>query len=232
VRVVTTCSKAGLEEYGHRWLESRGNWPEGTDFRFYTEGFTVDCPGKDFRDMPDFSAWKLKMAKFRPPAWKWDVVRYAHKVFAACDAFEGYDGVGVWLDADCVTYKPIPAGLIESKVEGVYLARYDRTGLYTETGFWVMNCAHPKHKEFLDRWRDWYYSERFTKLPQWHDCMTLDATIRQMDIETFSLSGDHVKTMHPMSVTELGGYIDHCKGLRKELGYSPENKRHQEARAA
>jgi hypothetical protein len=29
--------------------------------------------------------------------------------------------------------------------------------------------------------------------------------------------------MHPLSKIELGKYIDHCKGARKEKGFSPEN---------
>ena len=75
---------------------------------------------------------------------------YAHKVFAACDALYDYDGIGVWLDADCVTYKPIPAYLIPAELDDAYLAHYFRQGMYTETGLWLMNCAHPEHRNFLD----------------------------------------------------------------------------------
>src|SRR5688500_9505816 len=105
MRVVTTCHKQGLEDYGFRWLESRKHWPADTDFQFYTEGFEVDCPGKDFRDLPEFSQWKLSRVRYCPPSWKYDVMAYSHKVFAACDALYDYDGIGVWLDADCVTFK-------------------------------------------------------------------------------------------------------------------------------
>lgn len=228
MRVVTTAPKGAA--YAQRWLDSRKNWPTDTEFLFYTEGYEVDCPGKDFRDLPEFSEWKLKHSRYRHPGWQWNVVGYAHKVFAACDAFYDYDGIGVWLDADCVTYKPIPEGLIESQVAEAYMAIYARQGLYTETGFWVMNCAHPAHKDFCDKWRAWYFGERYKKLPMWHDCMTLDMNLRQTGVPVKNLSEGAEKTMHPMAVTELGQYIDHCKGPRKVLGYSPENKHHQEAR--
>lgn len=224
MRVVTTAPKHALDGYAQRWLESRKNWPAGTDFRFYSEGYSVDCPGKDFRDLPEFSQWKLEHAYYVPPSWPWDVVRYAHKVFAACDALEDYDGIGVWLDADCVTHAPIPEGLIEKQVEDVYLACYQRTGLYTETGLWIMNCGHPKHREFLDAWRKWYLSDEFKRLPQWHDCFTLDATVHQMQVPVKNLSGEFHKHPHPQAMTELGKYIDHCKGPRKNTGRSPENK--------
>jgi hypothetical protein len=226
MRVVTTCHQQGLESFGHRWLESRKHWPKGTDFQFYPEGFEVDCPGKDLSEIPEFVAWKRRHSGFIAPSWQWDVVKFAHKVFAIIDALYDYDGVGVWMDADCVTYKQIPEGLIEKQVEGAYLACYQRTGMYTETGLWIVDCKHPEHKAFMDFLRGIYLSDRFKDLPQWHDCMAFDATVRAFGnrINVKNLSGEHHKSMHPMAMTELGRYIDHCKGGRKESGRSPENK--------
>lgn len=231
MRVVTTCHKAGFDEYGYRWLEGRQHWPAGTEFWFYTEGYDVPADGMTVRDLDqneEFVAWKRKYRHYKTPGWQWDVAKYAHKVFAAIDALWDYDGIGVWLDADCVTYAPIPEGLVERQVEKAYIAHYGRTGMYTETGMWIVNCAHPEHKNFLATWKDIYHSEKFKVLPQWHDCFTLDATIRAFVrdglIETNNLSGEHHKSMHPQAVTEFGKYIDHCKGQRKAAGASPENK--------
>lgn len=237
MRVVTTCHKAGLDEYGHRWLEGRKFWPKGTEFHFYTEGYTLPADGmvvKDLATLEEFAAWKRKYAHYQPPGWQWDVVKYAHKVFAAVDALEDYDGIGVWLDADVVTFAQIPDGLVEKQVEKAYIAHYGRTGMYTETGMWIIDCAHPEHKNFMATWKDVYHSEQFKRLPQWHDCMTLDATIRAFVrdglIQTHNLSGDAHKQMHPQAVTEFGQYMDHCKGPRKSVGVSPENKsRYQKA---
>ena len=238
MRVVTTCHAAGLAEYGHRWLDSRKNWPEGTEFWFYKEGYELPGEGMVVRDLNDdatLMAWKRKMRHYVAPGWQWDVVKFAHKVFAVYDAFRDYDGIGVWMDADCVTYKPIPAGLIERQVAGAYLACYQRVGMYTETGFWVMDCSHPSHKAFMDSWRDWYLGEQFKALPQWHDCMTLDYNIRRFqkagELPIKSLSGEHAKSMHPQALSALGQYIDHCKGPRKELGVSAENRHRRSGRA-
>ena len=230
MRVVTTAHKAGLDLYGHRWIESRKNWPAGTEFWWYTEGYTIEPDGMvvhDFEEQRDFIEWKAKHANYRPPpSWRWDVVAYAHKVFAACDALKDYKGVGVWLDADCVTYAKIPDGLIESYVQDAYIAHYNRPGIYTETGLWIMDCSHECHESFLNSWRAWYLSDRFKTLAQWHDCMTFDATLKQFKkeglIRTHDLSGQFGKMLHPQAMTELGKYIDHCKGARKDLGYSPE----------
>jgi hypothetical protein len=166
MRVVTTCHKAGLEQYGHRWLEGRKNWPQGTEFVFYRENFDVECPGKDFRDMPEFSQWKLKHAAYVPPGWQWDVVKFAHKAFAAIDALYDYDGIGIWLDADCVTHQPIPEGLIEKQVEGVYLAHYGRNGALYGNGFVDRGLQTPDASEFMDLFSaSGIWTDEFKKLP-------------------------------------------------------------------
>ena len=226
MRVVTTCSREGFEQYGHRWLEGRKFWPSA-EFVFYPDGFEVDCASREFP--ADFMEWRERHKDYQPPDWQWNVVKYAHKVFAACDALKDYDGIGVWLDADCVTYKKIPQGLIEKQVKDVYLAHYGRTGMYTETGMWIMDCRRPEHRSFLETWRDWYLQDKFVRLSQWHDCMTLDATIKSTGVKTKNLSGEHHLEIHPQAMTELGKYIDHCKGKRKVKGLSQENKWHAKA---
>jgi hypothetical protein len=161
-------------------------------------------------------------------SWQWDVVRFSNKVYAAVDAFMDFKGIGVWLDADCVTFNPISADYLRSLIPaGCYMAMFKRTGMATETGFWVMDCSHPEHQAFLETWRSWYDGNHFKDLPEWHDCYTLDATVRLFErkglIKTHSLSGEFEKDMHPICKVELGKYIDHCKGKRKIDGRSPEN---------
>ncbi len=225
MRVVTTSSKQGFDDHGFRWLEGRKHWPDAT-FHYYTEGFDVDCPSKDFADVPEFVEWKAKHRRYIAPTWHFDVVKFAHKVFAAYDALRDYDGLGVWLDADCVTYRKIPNGFIERQLNGAYFAHYGRTGMYTETGLWIVDCSHEQHKAFFDFWRNLYLTERYRRFPQWHDCFTLDATIRAFRelCKFHNLSGEHHKTMHPQALSEIGKYVDHCKGPRKAEGKSPENK--------
>lgn len=230
MRVVTTCSKDGFERYGHRILETWHHWPVGAELWWYTEGFTLPpTPGVvqiSMDKLQDLQAFKRKHAQYVAPNYLYDVVRFAHKVYAACDALNDYKGVGVWLDGDCVTRKDIPAGFIEGHLKRSYMALLKRKGMYTETGFWVMDCTHPQHEDFLATWRAWYETGAFQALANWTDCETLDATVRKFEkaglITTTSLSGDFEKEMHPMAKIPLGAYIDHCKGARKDLGYSPE----------
>lgn len=248
MRVVTTANREGLEKYGQAWLDSRSKWPKGTEFYWYTEGYELplqpdelrmaeqagagDNDGfiirRDLNDQADFAAWKLSHAGYKAPLWKFNVVGYAHKVFAMIDATRDYNGVAVWLDADSVTYRDVPEGLCEAQVGDAYIAHYGRPGRWTETGFWIVNCAHPAHRAFMDFMADVYLNDRFKPLHHWTDCYVLDATIKRFvskgEIKANNLSGEHEKAGHPMALTEFGKYIDHCKGDRKDKLRSPENK--------
>lgn len=223
MKIITTVHKKGFEEYGHRWVDSVPHWPG--QCVMYTEGFETDkVETKPVESIKRLMEFKEYYKEYRPPSWRYDIVKFSHKVFAAYDAFYDYDGIGVWLDADAVTYGEVPPGYIESQLDGAYLAHFKRDGWYTETGMWIMDCSKPIHKQFLDTWIEWFESGNFQNLNEWHDCTTLDATIKKLKVETKSLSGEFSKDMHPLAKADLGRYIDHCKGGRKELGFSPENE--------
>lgn len=233
MRVVTTVHKAGFEQYGQRWVESAKNWPVAADFKLYAEGFALPreatddygIEGKRVEWLPRLEAFKAKHANYKPISWQWDVVRFANKVFAAYDAFYDYEGLGVWLDCDTVTYKPIPDGYIESLMpKECLLAVFNRVGYHTESGFWMMDCAHPQKKAFLDAMLEWYESGAFENLHEWHDCTIMDAVMRKSGAKIHSLSGEFARDMHPLVKSDLGKYLDHCKGNRKAAGVSPENE--------
>lgn len=233
MRVITTVHKAGFEQYGERFLEGMKLWPDN-EFVMYAEGFDPPCSNKRNESLIRLEAIKAKYSHYKPLNWKWDVLRFANKVYAAYDAFYDYTGLGVFVDCDCVTYNGIPSGYVESLLtEGAYLGLFKRTGLYTETGFWVVDCSHPNHKSFLDSWLAEYESGDFKSLREWHDCMTMDRVVQRFErsglIKTVSLSQGFEKDMHPMAKADIGKYIDHCKGNRKAKGFSPENEFRQAA---
>jgi hypothetical protein len=177
MRVVSCCSVAGYAQYGHRWDDGKSYWHNA---EFKMEGDWISGRLQEF---------KAKYKDYVAPDWRYDIVKFSHKVFAAYEHFYDYDGIGVWLDADCVTYRDIPEGYIESLLGDGYMALLKRKGYHTETGFWIVDCRH------------------FAK----------------EGVKFTNLSGEHERDMHPLSKIELGKYIDHCKGARKEKGFSPEN---------
>lgn len=226
MKCVTTCHQAGFAQYGHRLAESLGRLP--AQWEWFTEGeFQVPCAARRLEEIAPLADLKRKHATYVPPNYMFDVTRFANKVYAAAEGLREHRGVGVWVDADCVIHKDVPAGFIEGLLDGAYLAMFRRPGLYTETGFWVMDCSHPAHRDFLRTWTDWYETGSFRSLDAWTDCHTLDATVRLFErdgaIKVTNLSGDRKGDMHPMSKSPVGQYIDHCKGPRKIAGISPEN---------
>ena len=229
MRVVTTCNEAGFKEYGFRVIDGWHHWPRDAELHWYVEGFdlpeTEGIKQKSVEYIHQLANLKRRYSSYIPPSYMWDVVRYAHKVFAAVDGFRNYGGIGVWMDADCVTFKDIPAGFFEEQLGRSYIAIFNRTS-YTETGLWIVDCSHDLHQEFMETWASWYESDAFSTIPGgWTDCHTLDATIRKFKdaITVTNLSGDHADDIHPMSYSRIGEYIDHCKGPRKASGISPEN---------
>jgi hypothetical protein len=231
MRIVTTCHKAGFEEYGHRLLETFKHFPQGTELWWYTEGYNL--PKTDgvveisLDKLYDLQAFKLRHANFVPPNYLFDVVRFSHKIYAAVDALMDYKGIGAWLDADVLALKDIPPNYLESHLRKAYIACFKRKGMYTETGFWIADCSHEQHQAFMSTLVEWYDSGVFKTLPIWTDSEVFDATVRRFEknglISTVSMSGAYEHDMHPMAKVDLAQYLDHCKGARKAAGFSPEN---------
>lgn len=233
MRVATTCNKDGFDVYGHRAIEGWNHWPKSAEFYFYVEGFDVpDAPRvikKDITKLNQLENFKRRYGRYAPPNYMFDVVKFSNKVFAAVDAFRDYKEIGVWMDADCVTFKDIPDTMFSDLLDSAYIGVFQRN-TYTETGLWIVDCSHELHIEFMETWASWYESDGFKTIQGgWTDCHTLDATIRRFKnaIKVTNLSGKFSGDPHPMSKVGLAQYIDHCKGPRKISGKSPENKHHK-----
>lgn len=229
MRVVTTCHKAGFDKYGQRFMDGLKHWPKCEVF-FYAEGFDVKGPviPKRVEHIARLERFKERHKGYRPNSWQWDVIRFANKVYAMHDAAYDCEDLIVWVDADCAAYAPIPEGYIQGLLpEDRFLAYFRRKGIHSELGFWLMDGKHAEKVAFLDTWLAWYEQDQFKDLRQWHDCETFDATVRlflrRERFKVHSLSGPFEKEMHPMAMVELAKYLDHQKGLRKDMPQSPEN---------
>ena len=231
MRIITTVHKEGFDQYGEKWLKGLDLWPAEDEFIAYTEGFDLDHPrvtGRRIESVVRAEAFKVQFRHYKPVNWRWDIVRFGNKVFSSYDALYDYKGIAVWMDADAETYAKMPEGYVRKMLpEGNYLALFKRQGMPPETGFWVMDCSHPAHQQFLDTWIRWLESGAFKQLSQWCDASTMEATIRQFEkagaIQTASLSEGFEKEHHPMAMADIGKYIDHRKGGRKGQLSSPEN---------
>ena len=173
-------------------------------------------------------------------SYLFDAVRFANKVFCVTHAIKNsieknYDYV-IWLDADTYTFRPMPRDFLESLLPKntmlTYLGRENPQkkdgGKYPECGFVGYNLKHPDIQNFTRDWEDLYISDGVFKLLEWHDSYVfwhLSKWYRQHKrIEVNDIGyWKGVKGFHVFINSELGLYMDHFKGKRKNIGSSAKN---------
>ncbi len=231
---VTTCHAEGFSQYGHRLLEGWNLFPKDDMLYWYTEGYDLPITRNvvpiDNSTIGNLVEFKSRHSSYCPPNYLWDVVRFSHKIYAVHDAMRDASGKWAWIDADIVPMKEVPSGFVESLLnDGDYIAMFRRKGMYSECGFWIVDCDHPAHKRFFDMLIDLYDSDTFKKLREWHDSYLMDVVVRQLEREgsitvtnlTTQMDAEHPMAVHPV----FSVYFDHLKGPeRKKLGHSPERK--------
>lgn len=156
--------------------------------------------------------------------FKYDAIKFCHKVFAILHAFKyNKSDILIWLDADIVTLKDIPLDLITSLIDGNKgISWFNRENNYPECGFLIFNLNCLNTHIFFNELRNTYISGDIFNFNEWHDSYI----IQQLALKIFdndqinNLSGSFSKVSHPI-INVLGEYIDHLKGVkRKELGHS------------
>lgn len=228
IAAVTTCHLEGWKKYGRRmagaWCQ---HWP--VPLRVYGEGF--HDPGRyASEDLHAAAPW-LASFKHKHPYkrlgaydYRFDAARFAHKVAAVVHAAEecATDYL-IWVDADTVTHQDVPEEFVRSLLPtgDEYIAWLDRRNKYPECGFFILNCRHPRHAEFISALRAAYVTGSLFKMAEWHDSYVIQQLVEGMGLKTRSLSGpEGFKTSHPFINGPLGAYMDHMKGPRKTMGRS------------
>jgi hypothetical protein len=218
---VSTFNAEGLELYGRRMMKSfRGHWPEEVQFVVYSEGWDGSL------DLLSAAPWlprfKVRHASRRFRDFRWDAVRFSHKVAAVCHAARSDADVLIWMDGDIVTHSPIALADLERLAPkgDEWIAWLDRVGLYPECGFYMLNCRHPRHAELVDAFQGMYEDDKLFSLPEWTDCHVLEHIVKSTGVGIKSLSETGRRTSHPLVNGPLGAWLDHLKGPRKQEGKS------------
>jgi hypothetical protein len=165
----------------------------------------------------------------------WDAVRFSNKVFCIVNAVrssEDYDYV-LWIDADTFTFRPVPIdffeGLLPADTMLTYLGRENPTlndgGVYPECGFVGYNLKHPETQNFIKDWEQLYTTGNVFEILEWHDSFVfwhLSKIYRkQKGVKVNDIGYNKgVKGHHVFINSELGLYMDHFKGKRKQAGVS------------
>ena len=247
--VVTTFHEKGLKQYGQRMVDTFcKNWPKEIILHLYPEkcnpkvsdhsritltDMDTGVPDlKNFKDrwknVPhangDISSFpRLANHKHRHKPFKWDAIRFAHKVYAIFHAAKETDAdVLIWMDADTVCHSPISLEDLEKLIPADKdLCFLGRKTKYTECGLYSMNLRSPSVQLFLQKFQQMYdYAENgiFT-LDEWHDSFVFDAVRTSMKLNELDWSS-HLITGegHPLINSPWGAWLDHLKGDRKTQG--------------
>ena len=181
----------------------------------------------------DAQAKELFTPKFREAAqiheseskqyvYLYQATRFAHKGFSLINALTTTTHrYAVWLDADTVTFKEIGEHEIANWLDGHCIAGLAREGGHSETGFIAFDRWHDDFPEFLRRYKNMYHEARIFDLKHWTDCHAFDWSREGLSFKNLSPEGKGVDHVFVTSV--LGEYMDHLKGNRKQLGFSPEH---------
>ena len=248
--VVTTFHQAGYDLYGRRMIDTFLNhWPQDVDLWVYTENCQIDQidarlvvidlltavqPLVAFKSrwIQDLRATgRLAQGpadrKGKQPGigFKWDAVRFSHKVYSVCDcATRTASDVLIWMDADTVCHSPLPHSELEDLVPAnADICFLGRQGKYTECGLYALNLKSPVTRDFLARFQ-WVYDHAeqgiFT-MQEWHDSFVFDQVRKQFDLAEHDWSSHLIQGEgHPLINSRWGAWLDHLKGKRKQQGRS------------
>jgi hypothetical protein len=251
--VVTTFHKAGYDKYAQKLIQTFiQNWPQQVDLLVYPEECTVveSAPNLHVRDLhassPELVAFKTRWGnepkarglvatgpsdkKGKQPGigFRWDAIRFSHKIYAVCHAAKNTDAdILFWMDADMICHTPITLDFIESQVPtSVGLAFLGREKKFTECGLYAINLRDLNTQKWLQEFQLAYDSGRLFEMSEWNDCWVFDETRKEVQAsnpswQQLNWSAGLIKGEgHPLINTAWGAYLDHLKGNRKDYGKS------------
>jgi len=168
--------------------------------------------------------------------FKWDAVRFANKIYAVLDACDRSEDWCVWIDGDTFVHSDWSYAdfvkLFPSKKWITYVGRGKAAATWPECGFYGLNLKDKICKKFLQDLEDMYEDaeNKMFKLPEWHDSYIFGHLLNQYKVNYPNIY-DYTENItlqtarsggggHPLINTDLGRWIDHLKGARKQLGKS------------
>jgi len=163
--------------------------------------------------------WEAKARRYEY-SYKHDACKFAIQGFSPLYAAEGLEGHMIWLDADVFAYKPVTKEFLEKLLDGD-VTFLGRRKAHSELGF--VGYKLPESLPVLQAFYDYYNTDGFQKLKEWHSAYIFDRSLDQCDVNKCNLTpkgSGHVWFQSP-----LGLCLDHCKGRRKDIGFSKEVKK-------
>lgn len=241
--VITTFNAAGYKSYGSRMIDTfLTTWPKDVTLIVYAEDCAVSQTAENLqiRDLhqasPELVEFKKQWtdvpkangnfgAQSRGKEFKYQAVRFAHKVYAIFHAARTAQSKWlIWMDADMVCHTVItPTELDKFFPDWADLCFAGRTRKFSECGLYGMHLEHKIVHDWLQEFQRMYDQAEtgiFT-LEEWHDSFVFDAVRNKFHLKESNWTGHlNISEGHPLINSAWGAYIDHLKGQRKNYGRS------------
>ena len=248
--VVTTFHPEGLKKYAQRMIDGFcENWPTEVTLHIYPENCNPRINNHEHVTLFDLASvqplnefknkWKnvpkangdvsndpiRSKRKDSGKGFKWDAVRFAHKVYAIFDCAKQTDAdILIWMDADTICHSPITMTDIQRLIPADKdLCFLGRRGKFSECGLYAMNLRSEAVQNFLKRFQQMYDDAEngIFQQDEWHDSFIFDvvrrnSVLKELDWSSHLITGEG----HPLINSEWGAYLDHLKGDRKTMGRS------------
>jgi hypothetical protein len=246
--VVTTFNDPGLKQYGQRMIDTfEQHWPAEVDLIVCAEQCQprITRPNTQVWDLLRLSMplnTFLERNRNNPKAhglagpesfdpkksFRWNAVRFCYKVYAI-SLVANYTSSGwlIWADADTHTHSPVSTADLDRLCPADAMIGYLGRGehYHSECGWVAYNLDHPETRNFIRDFVSMYDQDRIFELPEWHDSYVWDTVRRRyQDHSTFHnltpVLPKSGRAGHPFINSELGKFMDHLKGDRKQQGRS------------
>lgn len=247
--VVTTFNSKGLESYAQKMIDTfEAFWPAEVDFYICTENcqprtsrsntHVVDLLAESqrlntfierHRDNP------LAHGRAGPPdvfspkkQFRWDAVRFCYKVYSVALISERISqGWLLWLDADTLTHSLVTLADLDRLMPQHAMISYLGRGenYHSECGWVGYNLDHPSTRAFIKDFVKMYDTDAIFKEQEWHDSYIWDIVRRRYQHSGYFYNLNNSTDPkglagHPFINSELGRFMDHVKGNRKDQGAS------------
>lgn len=231
IAAATTFSLEGYNKYAHRVIDTFNSyWDKSIELYVYYDeapanGWKITANNihyipLNFDDLERFKIRNINHPKQDTKNFMFDAVRFSHKVYAYVDlALNQNVDIAIWLDGDTITHSPITPPVVMKWLDNKMAGALFRSN-FTETGFHIFDMRYPQAKIFMDKWLDYYNSDKIWSLEAYTDCHTYDATVKEFDINLWNNLSPTKQHPHPFINGILGKHMDHTKGPRKALGHS------------
>ena len=208
------------------------HWPKDTKLYAYYNDWperglqTYDSDRVEFIDLMSVSTELCEFfKKFKSPKdtpnWRTDVKRWAYKVYTEYEFFVKNPpkcDVGIWIDADTVTYNDIPKAKLEEWMpKDKDIAVLGREAVnYIEAGFVMMQMTELNKALFADLFGVWNSGEIYN-YKEWHDAFVFTRIMNLHQAHGLQINNlsPHCADLNAFEASPLVRYMYHNKGLLK-----------------